>query len=100
MINTCSFRNVLAPRRLLRLDLACWRFAVPRRRLSAISKTTDITSRIRFPNLVIIQVLSLTSIDTAGLWVDRTIGAESDMSNLVAQLAALNTLGSMARTAE
>lgn len=40
-------------------------------------------------------VLSLTSIDTAGLWVDRTIGAESDMSNLVAQLAALNTLGSM-----
>jgi hypothetical protein len=99
MINTCSFRNVLAPRRLLRLDLACWRFAVPRRRLSAISKTTDITSRIRFTNLVI-QVLSLTSIDTAGLWVDRTIGAESDMSNLVAQLAALNTLGSMARTAE
>jgi hypothetical protein len=99
MINTCSFRNVLAPRRLLRLDLACWRFAVPRRRFSAISKTTDIASRIRFPNLVI-QVLSLTSIDTAGLWVDRTIGAESDMSNLVAQLAALNTLGSMARTAE
>lgn len=38
--------------------------------------------------------------DTAGLWVDRTIGAESDMSNLVAQLGALNALGSMARAAE
>jgi hypothetical protein len=42
-------------------------------------------------------VLALTSIDTAGLWVDRTIGAESDMSNLVASLAAVHTLSKIVR---
>eukprot|EP00029_Vermamoeba_vermiformis_P005722 TRINITY_DN2062_c0_g1_i1.p1 TRINITY_DN2062_c0_g1~~TRINITY_DN2062_c0_g1_i1.p1 ORF type:complete len:661 (-),score=146.14 TRINITY_DN2062_c0_g1_i1:16-1998(-) len=64
--------------------------------LGGYSVWTSLAGALPFPTEDSARlILSLTSIDSAGLWVDRSIGAESDMSNLVAQLAALSTLGSM-----